>query len=84
MRTSESRPHASLCTRIRHRVTNVWASSGMTFAEAQAPMNQEFYRQVFNARARLGDAAIKAKAATVDVDARRTWLLLGDPTMRVK
>lgn len=62
----------------------VWASSGMTFAAAQGPMNREFYRQVFNARARLGEAAIKAKAATLDVDARRTWLLLGDPTMKVK
>jgi len=62
----------------------VWASSALTLPESQGPMNQEFYRQVFSARARLGDAAIRAKTATLDVDARRTWLLLGDPTMKVK
>lgn len=62
----------------------VWASSAMTFAETQAPMNQEFYRQIFGARARLGDASMKARAATLDADARRTWLLFGDPTMKVK
>jgi peptidase C25-like protein len=62
----------------------VWASSSMTFAETQTPMNQEFYRQVFGARARLGDASMKARQATSDSDARRTWVLLGDPTMKVK
>jgi len=63
----------------------VWASSAMTFADGQAPMNQEFYRQVFAIpSARLGDAAIRAKAATFDAEARRTWILLGDPTMRLK
>lgn len=62
----------------------VWASSAMTFPGSQAPMNQEFYRQLFGARARLGDAAMRAKAATFDLDARRTWVLLGDPTMKVR
>jgi len=54
------------------------------FPESHQVMNQEFYRQVFGAHARLGDAAIKARAATSDADARRTWVLLGDPTMKVK
>jgi hypothetical protein len=63
----------------------VWASSAMTYADAQAPMNAEFYRQVFaGLHARLGDAAMRAKAATADVDVRRSWVLLGDPTMRLK
>jgi peptidase C25-like protein/Ig-like domain-containing protein len=63
----------------------VWASSAMTYADGQAPMNAEFYRQVLaNSPARLGDAAIRAKAATADVDVRRSWVLLGDPTMRLK
>ena len=62
----------------------VWASSSMTFAEGQAVMNPEFYRQVFSVRARLGDAAMRAKAKTFDGDVRRTWILLADPTMRLK
>ena len=63
----------------------VWASSAMSYAEAQAPMNAEFYRQVFaGSPLRLGDAAVRAKAATADVDVRRSWVLLGDPTMRLK
>jgi hypothetical protein len=63
----------------------VWASSAMTYAEAQAPMTARFYRQVFGgSHVRLGDAAMRAKAATADVDVRRSWVLLGDPTMRLK
>jgi len=62
----------------------VWASSSMTFADGQAVMNPEFYRQVFSVRARLGDAAMRAKATTFDGDVRRTWILLADPTMRLK
>jgi len=62
----------------------VWASSGMTFANSQLPMNQEFYRQVFGSRARIGDAAIRAKAMTSDLEVRRTWILLADPTMRLR
>ncbi|MFL6276342.1 MAG: C25 family cysteine peptidase [Blastocatellia bacterium] len=63
----------------------VWASSGMTEPGSQALMNQELYRQLFgDAGLRLGDAIIKAKAAASSTDARQTWLLFGDPTMRVK
>ncbi|MEK6300277.1 MAG: C25 family cysteine peptidase [Acidobacteriota bacterium] len=62
----------------------VWASSSMTFAEGQAVMNQEFYRQLFSVRARLGDATMRAKAMTYDLDVRRTWILLADPTMKVR
>ena len=63
----------------------VWASSAMTYSDGQAPMNAEFYRQVFaGPHARLGDAAVRAKASTTDVDVRRSWVLLGDPTMRLK
>jgi Peptidase family C25/Putative binding domain, N-terminal len=63
----------------------VWASSAMTYADAQAPMNAEFYRQLFaTSRPRLGDAAARAKASTSDLDVRRSWILFGDPTMRFK
>jgi hypothetical protein len=43
------------------------------------------YRQMFSApQVRLGDAARAAKVATTDVDVRQTWILFGDPTMRLK
>jgi hypothetical protein len=66
-----------------------WASSGLTEAQGQTVMGEAFYRQLFavaptgNALSavRLGDAIRAAKAATTDEDVRRTWSLLGDPTI---
>jgi hypothetical protein len=63
----------------------VWASSGFTTPQPQFEMNSEFYRLLFAGQPmRLGDAARNAKAATNDLDVRRTWILLGDPAMRVR
>jgi peptidase C25-like protein len=59
----------------------------LTFADGHGSMNREFYRQVFGMglrSARLGDAVMRAKAATFDADVRRTWILFADPTMRVR
>ena len=63
----------------------VWASSGQTLPGGQWAVNQEMYRQMFSApQVRIGDAARAAKVATTDVDVRQTWILFGDPTMRLK
>jgi len=67
----------------------VWASSGFTNPQPQFELNMEFYRQLFGGQGvsqgmRLGDAARNAKAATADLDVRRTWILLGDPAMRLR
>jgi hypothetical protein len=72
----------------------VWASSGMTLPDEQAAMNQALYRILFslgegsvkdaNDRLTLGDALQRAKAAVANQDVRKTWVLLGDPTMRIK
>jgi len=63
----------------------VWASSGMTEASAQAQMNRQLYAEVFGQEGmRLGEAVQKAKASTGDMDVRRTWVLFGDPTMRIR
>jgi autotransporter-associated beta strand protein len=63
----------------------VWASSGFTEAEPQFAMSQQFYRQLFSsAGIRIGDAARTAKFATSNSDVRRTWMLLGDPSMRMR
>jgi hypothetical protein len=32
----------------------------------------------------IGQAVAAAKAATSDLDVRRTWILLGDPTTRLQ
>ena len=64
----------------------VWASSAMTYADGQSEMNKELYRQLFSSgpAVRLGDVVIRAKAMTFDAEVRETWILFGDPTMRVR
>jgi hypothetical protein len=48
-------------------------------------INQELYRVIFAAKSgTLGEAALKAKLAVSDGDIRRTWILLGDPSMKLK
>ncbi len=80
----------SLLKAERGGAVAVWASSGMTGADEQAYINQELYRLLFAAGVgkdqtpTLGEAVMRAKAATLDPDVRRTWLLLGDPSMRIK
>jgi hypothetical protein len=64
----------------------VWASSGLTLPDPQAVMDQQLIRLLFSdgQSPMLGDAVRGAKAATANVDVRRTWILFGDPTMRVR
>lgn len=63
-----------------------WASSGMTSPGDQALMDLEMFKRLFdqNNSLTLGEAASRAKAATRSSDVRRTWILLGDPTTRLK
>jgi hypothetical protein len=63
----------------------VWASSGLTEPAAQAILNRELVRVLFNGGSiTLGDAVKRAKAAVTDSDVRRTWILFGDPTTQLK
>ncbi|HXU36965.1 MAG TPA: C25 family cysteine peptidase, partial [Blastocatellia bacterium] len=63
----------------------MWSSSGLTLPDAQAAADFELFRQLFaGASIRLGDATIRAKTAISDVDVRRTWILIGDPTTRFR
>ena len=64
----------------------VWASSGMTVSSDQALMDLEMFKRLFdqNNSLTLGEAVSRAKAATLNSDVRRTWVLLGDPTTRLK
>jgi hypothetical protein len=64
---------------------SVWASSAMTDTGAQSTMNEQFFKHIFaNANITIGQAIKYAKGATLDNDVRRTWILFGDPTMRIR
>lgn len=63
----------------------VWASAGQCEPAGQAVLNQEFHRLLFGATPiTIGEAASGAKAAVIDGDIRRTWILFGDPAMRLR
>jgi hypothetical protein len=62
----------------------VWASSGMTGPFSQSVMNQQMFRLVLDGSMTLGEATLKAKATVLDPDFRRTWILFGDPTTRLR
>ncbi len=63
----------------------VWASSSLALFESQVPVNQALFRQLFGTTSpRLGDAIKVAKGATTDLDVKRTWILFGDPTMKMR
>jgi MYXO-CTERM domain-containing protein len=57
----------------------VWASSALTSFEPQTVLNRELLARL--TRTSIGEAAIAAKRAIADDDARRTWILFGDPTL---
>ncbi len=62
-----------------------WASSGLTEPAGQLVATRAFYQSLFVTNSiRLGDAIRQAKESTTDIDIRRTWILLGDPTMRMR
>lgn len=62
----------------------VWASAGFTDAAPQAGMNRALAQiLVANPSMPLGKAVLQAKSQTGDQDVRRTWILFGDPAMRL-
>jgi uncharacterized repeat protein (TIGR01451 family) len=62
----------------------VWASSGFTTAPPQAAMDQALLRTLAaNPTQPLGRSILKAKLNITDPDVRRTWILFGDPALRV-
>jgi hypothetical protein len=63
----------------------VWTSSGLTEPDKQALMNKELIKLLFGRESlTLGEATAKAKASVSDQDIRKTWILFGDPTTRLK
>jgi len=63
----------------------VWATSGLLSAGPQLQMNQTLVKTLFTQPApTLGDAIAYTKSSTVDVDARHTYILFGDPLMKLR
>jgi len=63
----------------------VWTSSGLTEPDKQAVMNKELIKLLFNGQSlTLGEATAKAKTSVSDQDIRKTWILFGDPTTRLR
>jgi hypothetical protein len=64
-----------------------WSSSGSTTPDVQQVMATRFFNQLGNNQnmSRIGDLVQDAKANLVGgADVRRSWVLLGDPTLKVK
>jgi len=62
----------------------VWASSALTDPLPQFDMNRTLITLLFAANPpAIGDAIRAAKQATTDLDVRRSWILFGDPSMKL-
>ena len=62
-----------------------FSSSGLTIPTGQHEMGQQLVNLLYNGSPiAIGDATRQAKAATTDIDVRRTWILFGDPTMKIR
>ena len=62
-----------------------FVSSGLTIPDGQHAMGQRLFQLLYGSQPiTLGDATRQAKLATTDLDVRRTWILLGDPTLKIR
>jgi hypothetical protein len=60
----------------------VWASSGMTFPNEQASINQQLYRTLFGkTNLTLGEQVRFARLATANADVRRLWIRFAIPRL---
>jgi peptidase C25-like protein len=79
----------SLLKTQRGGAAAVWASSGMCGVDEQFVVNLEMFRLMFSGGSSnepliLGEVVLKAKAATVESDVRKTYILFGDPSSRLR
>jgi hypothetical protein len=63
-----------------------FASSGLTIPDGQHAMGQVMFNLLYGnpTTIPIGDASRQSKASTTDMDVRRTWILFGDPTMKIR
>jgi len=63
----------------------VWTSSSLTYPSEQAILNRELMKLLFNGQnLTLGEAIMLAKQAVGSKDIRKSWILFGDPTIRLR
>jgi hypothetical protein len=63
----------------------VWASSTLTEPDQQALMGHELFTNLFSGQSpTLGQAVARAKLVATDPDVRKSWILFGDPTMKLR
>jgi Peptidase family C25 len=63
----------------------VWASSGLNQPEPQAQMDRTIIQSLFTQPVpTLGDAIAFAKSGISDADVRKTYILFGDPLLRLR
>lgn len=63
----------------------VWAASTLTMATPEVALNQEVVRQLFGTTApAIGDAMKAAKLAVTDRDVRVSYILFGDPSLKLR
>jgi hypothetical protein len=60
----------------------VWASSGLTAPEDQAPVDATMFNSLFSKTGRLGDAVQKVEQTITDPDILHTWIFFGDPATK--
>jgi hypothetical protein len=62
-----------------------FASSGLTIPIGQHEMGLRMFQLLYSGSPMaIGDASRQAKLATTDMDVRRTWILFGDPTLKIR
>jgi hypothetical protein len=63
-----------------------FASSGLTIPDGQHQMGQVMFDLLYGhpTTIPIGDASRQSKTFTADMDVRRTWILFGDPTMKIR
>src|SRR4030095_6971096 len=62
-----------------------FASSGLTIPDGQHQMGLRMFQLLYSGSPMaIGDASRLAKSATTDMDVRRTWILFGDPTLKIR
>jgi hypothetical protein len=73
---------------LRHQnggAVAVWSSSGLTDPGAQFQLDQNFTNtMVGNPSLPLGDAIAMAKSTLTDSEVRKTFILFGDPLLKLK
>jgi hypothetical protein len=63
----------------------VWASSGLTAPDPQFAMDRALAKTLFaGPNVALGDAVLGAKSSIADPDVKKTFILFGDPAMRLQ